>query len=242
MTHTDLLLDASNLIARSYFSARGFGTRNAVRDRLREYRHALQPRHVIAAIDAPTNFRKQLDPTYKGTRGSKPQALEDLLNHSADLMHELGCICAQADDHEADDVIATLAERAPERVVIVSTDADLHACVRERVSIYSPANRKTFGPDEYAQRYGFPRDRHSLYKALCGCASDNIPGVPDIGHSRACQVVRQAGSVEAVYAQLTGFDHRTQQGLRQVTPDQLQHALTLTTLVIRAPVRRLHPE
>ncbi|SMB84565.1 5'-3' exonuclease [Deinococcus hopiensis] len=239
MTAPDLLLDASNLIVRAYFATGGVHPQNVLRDRLREYQHVFGPRHVIAALDSPSNFRKRLEPTYKGQRGSKPPELEALLRRGAELMGALGCICAAAPDHEADDVMATLAERAPGNVVIVTTDADLHACVRDEVQVYSPGTRKRFTQMDYEAKYGFPRERFALYKALCGCESDNIPGVRNVGPARAQKVVARCGTVEGVYSELGSFDRTTQAGLQETTPEAIHAAMQLTRLVSTAPVRRI---
>src|SRR5262249_26501365 len=96
-------------------------------DRLERAREAAACERIVVAFDATTSWRKRRFPAYKANRSPERTAA-----WSARLRRGIGdrYACFRADDHEADDVIATLVARAAEhghRVSVLSSDSDLLA-------------------------------------------------------------------------------------------------------------------
>ncbi len=98
-----------------------------------------QPTHFACAFDAAmTSFRNALEPGYKAGRTEAPADLEPQFVLCTEIAAALGAAVLSAPDFEADDVIATVAERVladGERVVVVSADKDLTQLVREDGSV-----------------------------------------------------------------------------------------------------------
>lgn len=85
---------------------------------------------------------------------------------------------------EADDLIATYARLARldgSDVTIVSSDKDLMQLVGDGVNMLDPLKNKIIGPSEVFEKFGVPPHLVRDVQALCGDASDNVPGVPGIG-------------------------------------------------------------
>jgi DNA polymerase-1 len=98
------------------------------------------------------------------------------------------------DECESDDLIATtcynLSECAEEAIVIVSSDQDLYQCLRTNVCLFDPRTKKIMTEDIFRKKYGIGPKQWVLVKAIAGCHSDNIPGIPGIGEKRALQYLR----------------------------------------------------
>ena len=90
-------------------------------------------------------------------------------------------------------------------VVVISGDRDLLQLATEHVKIRIPKTKKggTEVEDYYAsdvkERYLVTPKEFIDVKALMGDASDNIPGVPNIGEKTATKIIAEYGSIENAY-------------------------------------------
>ncbi|HZE88169.1 MAG TPA: DNA polymerase I, partial [Verrucomicrobiae bacterium] len=139
-------------------------------------------------------------PEYKAQR---PPPEEDLVPQF-DLVYR---VCAALrvpvmtkDGYEADDVMATLAEKAVAAghdAVIVTADKDLFQLVRPGLKILNPHKGNVLMDEAKVEEiFGVPPSQVTDVLALMGDASDNIPGVPGIGEKGARDIVKAFGSVE----------------------------------------------
>ena len=181
-----------------------------------------KPDSLAIAFDlsAPT-FRHKADANYKADR---PETPEDFIPDLANLQRILGAMAlpiVTASGYEADDVLATVAQRASiagYRVKIVTGDRDLFQLVdRERqVSVlYFNRNGGTseFGPAEVEEKLGVKPGQVVDYKALCGDKSDNIPGVRGIGEKTAVKLLTEYETLAGVYANIDRITGATQKKL-----------------------------
>ena len=87
--------------------------------------HGRKP--TIVAWDAGLSGRKEVYPEYKAQRSSRPDLLREQWPHFEPLVEAFGYRNVSVEGYEADDVIATLAERARAKnipVIIVTGDRD----------------------------------------------------------------------------------------------------------------------
>ena len=145
--------------------------------------------------------RQQADPGYKAGRAADDQALRPILA-LPDIKSGLsayGIAWTEIQDAEADDVIATLAAACPGRdVLIMSMDQDYyqllrdpapgHGSIRLLNTVMRPGQR-IIGPAEVSARYGITPAQYPDFRALCGDASDNIPGIRGIGTKTAAALL-----------------------------------------------------
>ena len=172
-----------------------------------------RPARCVAAFEfgndwRPT-FRVDLLPEYKSHRvaaeGTPPDEVEPQLLIIAEVLRALRIPIANAEECEAEDVIATLTTRFEGPIEIVSGDRDLFTLVRDpRIVVLHTVK----GVSELAHvdqawihaKYGIPGDRYLDYAILRGDPSDGLPGVRGIGEKTAALLLTKYGSLDGILA------------------------------------------
>jgi DNA polymerase-1 len=202
-----LLVDGTNSLYRAFFAIPhlrapdGFPTNAAygfVNMLLKVIREE-QPDCVIVVFDAPgKTFRHRLFEDYKAGRDATPEDLSAQIPLVRELIDAHRICVVEVPDFEADDVIATLVERAPRDapIAIVSTDKDLMQLVSERVTLLDGMKDRRYGPAEVEARFGVRPERVLELRALVGDPSDNIPGVKGIGEKGAVTLLEEWDTLE----------------------------------------------
>jgi DNA polymerase-1 len=163
----------------------------------------------VVTFDLPQpTFRHEKVDTYKANRESAPDILRQQMGLVRQVVDTLALPVVTAAGYEADDVIATLAERAVdggEDVIIVTGDRDSYQLVRDpHVKVLY--NKR--GVSDYAmydeagivERTGVRPDQYVWYAALRGDPSDNLPGVPKVGEKTAAKLVTTYGDLDGIFA------------------------------------------
>jgi DNA polymerase-1 len=206
----------------------------------------LKPSHYVIAFDkaAPT-FRHQMFDQYKAQRPKTPDELVGQLGRLRQLVEVFHIPIFELDGYEADDVLGALSHQASQKdidTIIVTSDADAMQLVSPRVKVLYPKPRGSFSDtmlyDEAAvsQKYGVEPEQIADFKGLAGDASDNIPGVPNVGPVTAAKLIQQFRSIDHIYAHIDA-----------VTPTKLRDTLRqneaiarqskeLATIVTQTPV------
>jgi DNA polymerase-1 len=167
--------------------------------------HGVEP--TVVAWDAGSSGRDELYDQYKAGRRSRPDLLREQWPAFDPLVEAFGYRNARLEGYEADDVIATLAERARTQgipVTIVTGDRDAFQLVDEAglVRVMATARgiteTKLYDRDTVIERYGIPPELIPDFYGLKGDTSDNIPGIPGIGEKTAAELLQRFGSLEAI--------------------------------------------
>lgn len=213
MTH--LLVDASNIIHRSYWIAqKQTDTDNLISfqaqlflNSLRAYCSRFKPDRIYCVWDKKLTpdvecFRNVIcEGTYKGTRNR--DAADDVYKAYdliTELIKHLGVINMFPYAMEGDDVIAFLSRKLEGKKVIISGDGDLFQLINENVSIYH-VNRKTvITPANFNDNSDVPQIIYTQYKSLIGDKADNIP-----------RIVSPAKAVKVIKGELSLTDEQTKQ-------------------------------
>lgn len=213
------LLDGNSLAYRAFFAlpdtfvnAKGmptgalFGLANMWVKLIEDNDHGTPA--VICVWDAGLSGRGEIYEDYKAQRDAKPDALREQWPHFYPLAEAFGFKNVRVDGWEADDVIASIAERAKMEgycVVVVTGDRDSFQLVDDEhgpVTIMATGrgitDTKTYDEAAVEERYGIPPSLVPDFIGLKGDTSDNIPGVPGIGEKTAMQLLQEFGSLEAV--------------------------------------------
>ncbi|HZJ50275.1 MAG TPA: 5'-3' exonuclease [Actinomycetota bacterium] len=216
-----LLIDAASLIYRALFSTPDTVTApdgspiNAAHGFLGMLARLItdnDPDFICCAADEDwrPQWRVELIDSYKAVRadeGSAQEKAEELLAPQLPVLFEIleGCGIAVVGHPgcEAEDVIGTLAERAPGRVAIVSGDRDLFQLVRDPKVVVLYPRRGVSKMDEVNEgyieaRYGIPGRAYLDFAVLRGDPSDGLPGVRGIGEKLASSLVARYGSLDGV--------------------------------------------
>jgi DNA polymerase-1 len=168
------------------------------------------PEAVAVAWDAGgATFREESFADYKAQRQRAPDLFRSQLPLIEEVLRALGISQFALPGFEADDVIATLAERAALLgwdVLVVTGDRDAFQLIDDRVKVVY--TRRGISDTVMAdaawieERYGVRPDQYPDYAALRGDTSDNLPGVPGVGEKTAARLVAEYGSLEGVYEHL----------------------------------------
>jgi DNA polymerase-1 len=166
-----------------------------------------KPDHWALAWDGPgPTFRHERYPEYKATRKPMPEDLLAQLPAIEDVASALGLPLLEIPGVEADDVMASLARRGERdgyEVTLVTSDKDLVQLVNDRVKLLSPTGRGEdyawVDRDAVHAKWGVAPEQVRDVLALMGDSSDNIPGVPGVGEKTAVELIRQFGSLAALY-------------------------------------------
>ena len=167
-----------------------------------------KPTHVIAAFDkGRPKARIAMYPEYKAHRAETPDELRSQFALVRQILATYAIPIVELDGEEADDVIATLAaqaERAQQRVEVVTGDLDLLQIVDERTTVLTTRRGITdMGRYDIAavrERYDLEPLQLPDYRGLKGDPSDNLPGIPGVGEKTAIKLVKSAGSLDALLA------------------------------------------
>ncbi|HTZ34665.1 MAG TPA: DNA polymerase I [Stellaceae bacterium] len=158
--------------------------------------------HVAVVFDhSGRSFRNQIYDQYKANRSEPPDDLKPQFKLVRDATKAFGVCRIEAENFEADDLIATYAREAEQQgaiVTIVSSDKDMMQLVRERVTMLDPIKNRPIGDAEVRERFGVGPEKVIEVQALCGDSVDNVPGVPGIGVKTAAELINTWGDLEAV--------------------------------------------
>lgn len=154
------------------------------------------------------------------------------------MVDTLALPVVEAPGFEADDVIATLAERAKvagEDVIIVTGDRDSYQLV-ENPHVRVLYNRR--GVSDYAlydeegilERTGVKPSDYVFYAALRGDPSDNLPGVPGVGEKTAAKLVNKYGTIDELFAHAAEQTPKLAQSL-EANEDQVRMNAQMMALI-----------
>ena len=167
------------------------------------------PKATVVVWDRGHSGRKEVYSEYKAQRSSRPDLLKEQWPHLEPLVDAFGYRNLGIDGYEADDVIASIAERAkaqepPIEVMIVTGDRDAYQLVDDRVRIMTTSrgitDTRVYDREGVIERYGIAPELVPDFIGLKGDTSDNIPGVPGIGDKTAADLLQRFGSLENVLA------------------------------------------
>jgi DNA polymerase-1 len=208
-----LIVDAPSLLYRAFFalpkSIKGsagtsvnalLGTSNLILREVEEH----DPRAVVLCFGPDAaEYRVELYDGYHAARPPVPDELAPQFDAAPEFFESFGWSSAISGDHEADDVMGSLAvaeEKAGGDALILSGDRDMFQCVTKRVKVlYLRTGRQGGEPIDAAEvkrRYGVPPELVPDFIALRGDPSDGLPGAKGIGEKTAADLLQRNGSLE----------------------------------------------
>jgi DNA polymerase I len=211
-----MLLDGNSLAFRAFyalpaenFKTQGGLTTNAVYGFTAMLINLLRdeaPTHVAAAFDVSRQtFRSDRYPDYKANRSSTPDEFHGQIEITKEVLVALGITVLSEPGFEADDLIATLAtqaEAAGYRVLVVTGDRDSLQLVSDSVTVLYPrkgvSELTRFTPEAVLEKYGLTPRQYPDFAALRGDPSDNLPGIPGVGEKTASKWIAEFGSLQAL--------------------------------------------
>ncbi len=199
-----------------------------------------RPKYLAMAVDSPTEtlHRRQEYAEYKVTRKPMPEDLPPQIDRILQIVDALGIPILRVEGYEADDIIATAAERfAGEEtpVVAISRDKDLEQLVGPGFSLYDPMKDEVIDAEAVSKNRGYPPEKVVDALALAGDTSDNVPGVPGVGPKTAAKLLAEYGSAEQVVAHADELTPKLAENVREHA-ETINLSKRLVTLERHVPV------
>ena len=173
-----------------------------------------QPDGVLVTFDrAEPTFRHVANPLYKAQREAAPDILRQQMGLVREVLAALNVTVIDLAGWEADDIIATVAQRGKDLghdVIIVTGDRDSYQLVSDP-HIKVLYNKR--GVSDYAlydeagilARTGVTPALYPQYAALRGDPSDNLDGIPGVGEKTAAKLINAYGGIDGI------FEHASKQ-------------------------------
>lgn len=196
-------------------------------------------------------WRVDLIDTYKTQRAEPTSAqaeAEDRLAPQMPVIFEILELCGiKVVGHagfEAEDVIGTLAERAPGPVAIVSGDRDLFQLVRDPdVFVLYPhrgVSQMDVVDESYIEaRYGIPGHAYRDFAVLRGDPSDGLPGVRGIGEKLASSLLARYGSLDSIVDAATSSQQGLAIGKIRRDLDYIERAVQVVSIPTDLPIAKV---
>lgn len=186
-----------------------------------------RPSHVAVAFDLSRHsFRTEIYPEYKGTRDATPEEFKGQVELIEQVLDAMGIRHLTKEDHEADDILATLARMGAEagkRVLVASGDRDSFQLVNDRVTVLypgqGPGDLREMTPEAIEAKYGVPPQRYPELAALVGETSDNLPGVPGVGPKTAAQWITKFDGLDNLLSRADEVGGKRGEALREHIDD-----------------------
>lgn len=174
---------------------------------------------------------------YKAQRQPMPDELASQIPLVYEVLDALNIPIFALPGYEADDILATLTERARQlsyEVKVVTGDRDAFQLIcDQQVEVLTTRKGITdivyYNREKVKERYGIQPEQVPDFLALKGDPSDNIPGVPGIGDKTASALIQQFGSVNFLYQHL---DEVQPEKIRQKLKDYQEQAFLSYQLAV----------
>jgi len=221
-----MLLDTASLYFRAFYGVPDKVTApdgspiNAARgllDMIAKLVTLYEPTHVVACWDDDwrPQWRVDLIPSYKAHRVVEPVAGAPDIEETPDpllaqiplirrALGVLGIPIIGVAEHEADDVIGTLATVATMPVDIVTGDRDLFQLVddaRDVRVVYTArgmSNLEVLTDATVVGKYGVLPSQYADFATMRGDASDGLPGVAGVGEKTAATLLQTHGDLDRI--------------------------------------------
>ncbi|MCX5632613.1 MAG: DNA polymerase I [Phycisphaerae bacterium] len=162
-----------------------------------------KPDMLVVAMDSKEpSFRREMYKEYKAHRPPMPDEMPMQINRIEQILEAMNIPIIRKSTFEADDIIGTLAAKAIKTGIdtyICSKDKDMLQLLDIGVHIYDVKTDAVTDAKSFKQETGLEPRQFIDVLALQGDASDNVPGIPDVGPKTAIEWVKQYGSLENLY-------------------------------------------
>lgn len=143
---------------------------------------------------------QKLNRYYGGEIPDTVQNRDDEISMLISLLRHAPINQTYISDCEADDIIGYLSKRyyQKKRIVIASSDKDMHQLLTKRVIQWSPGRKTFITLKDVKKAFGINVTNFCTARAFVGDPSDNLEGVPRVGFATLTKRFPELGSSEDV--------------------------------------------
>jgi protein Xni len=179
-----------------------FNTQQACTKALEKILKHTNASHALAVFDSHNPcWRYKLYADYKKGRKKMSDHLYNELTNIQDAFLTLGVDSLLPEEDEADDIIATLANKMAlhgQDVTIVSTDKGFLSLLSTKINVYDYFNRRYLDEDHVKMKFSIKPTQLVDLWTLTGDTTNKIPGVAGIGQVTAASLLNEHGSLTAI--------------------------------------------
>lgn len=159
--------------------------------------------HVVFCFDGGYMTRSKLYPDYKQKRKKQretPEQVETYREMDRQIkelrvwvLREMGYRnIFYKYGFEADDIIASICNNLPpgDSATIVTDDKDFYQLLSKYVRIWKLKTKRIYNDRKFREEWKLSPSQWADVKAIAGCSSDNIEGVPGVGDATAAKFLR----------------------------------------------------
>lgn len=101
------------------------------------------------------------------------------------VLPAMGFACMSLPMYEADDLIALWCKQYNKGTnIIITRDEDMYQLITNNTFIYDPDSKIKKNWEWFHRTYDIMPEQWADYKAIAGCKSDTVPGIPGMGEKR----------------------------------------------------------
>jgi DNA polymerase I len=157
-------------------------------------------RNFVFCFDSSTSAREKIYPLYKKNRiknPDKPKIDREIAVLREEVLPSLGYVnILQHEGAEADDLIGHIMKTSTRDCIAVSNDSDLYQLIGGKNLMWNTHHKMTVTPEYIWTRHNIGPDEWVQFKALTGCKTDNIKGVPGVGEVYATEYIRGRSPID----------------------------------------------
>ncbi len=217
-----ILIDGTAIIYRSYYAfikrplinSKGMNT-SAVYGTINTFIKLVSDfsaDNVVISFDRkePT-FRHKMYKEYKANRPPMPDDLVSQLKPVSDFFREIDVLEISIPGFEADDIIASLAEKYKNdfEILMVTGDKDYLQLLDDNVSIFDPFKSNIKDLEYLQEKYEIKSDQFIDFLAITGDTADNVPGIKGIGEKGALKLLHEYGTLENIYENIDNIKSKS---------------------------------
>lgn len=193
---------------------------------------------LIFVEDRMPHHKIELFPAYHHDRPDNSEKKTELKQYAQG--NGFNCKFVHSYGNEADDAIASIAERAlahPHLFVVVCTgDHDLWQLIGDRVGVYDLLQRRIITKNHVTEKFGVEPNQIALVKSLWGDSSDNVPNVMPRQQKQMLPIVQKSdGSLHDFRVQVSKSWESLNNKCQQMYLEKLQQIETNYALVSLNP-------
>ena len=227
-SHKIILVDGSSYLFRAFHAlpqltnsqGEHTGAIFGVINMLKKLKAQYQTSYIAVIFDAKgKNFRHDLYPEYKANRKPMADELRVQIEPLHEIIRKLGYPLISIPRVEADDVIGTLAKQFSSlghEIIIATGDKDMAQLVNDKVTLIDTMKNQNTDTGQVIKKFGVAPCQMIDYLALVGDASDNIPGVPNVGPKTAVKWLSEYQNLQGVLNNASNISGKVGQNLRDV--------------------------
>lgn len=182
------------------------------------YATLLKSYRIILVWDSRHSTRKEVYQAYKSARRHVARPPEEVARMFAmkqalalfrkKIVPLLGFNSVVKRGYEADDLIAVFAKAHPNtKFIALCNDEDIYQLLNRSFSVFNPRQHALATPIEFITHYGYQPKYIIVKKAVAGCVSDSVKGVPGIGDKRCYEFIKR--SISSKYEKLIYANWKT---------------------------------